>query len=161
MLRWSATRSGASAARLSPSVTSTVIVSGKPRDLYRFASGRSIALTYVAAVVPASSTLYGTLTCMIAASACGVHALIVASADSFVGCGGFAEKPIRNVRAGSELFVCGPEVAFLHDASAARASGQMAREPVIPLPPERVTEGKLEWLSRASRRFKISRRPGD
>jgi hypothetical protein len=80
------------------------------------------------AVVPVRSDLYGTLTCMIAASACGVHALIVASADSFVGCGGFAEKPMRNVRAGSEGFACGPDGLFLHDVSVVRARTRGAIE---------------------------------
>jgi hypothetical protein len=35
---------------------------------------------------------------------------------------------MRNVRGGSVLSVGGPEVVFLHDASAAKAIGQTVRE---------------------------------
>src|SRR5215470_6677469 len=45
---------------------------------------------------------------MIAASACFENASIVATADSFVGCGGRAENPIRNVRVANPDDDCGP-----------------------------------------------------
>src|SRR5437899_5376045 len=56
---------------------------------------------------------------MIAASACLDHASMVASADSVVGFGGFAEKPMTNVRVGRfELCVAGAAAVSLQDMSA-------------------------------------------
>ncbi len=73
--------------------------------------------------------MYGTLTCMIAASACFDHASIVASADSFVGFGGFAEKPMRNVRVGQRAdSLADLTGVFLHDVSVVRARTRGAIE---------------------------------
>jgi hypothetical protein len=55
-------------------------------------------LTYVAAVVPLRSALYGALTCKIAASARLVHASSDAKVDACVVSGGIAENPMRKVR---------------------------------------------------------------
>jgi hypothetical protein len=55
-------------------------------------------LTYVVALVPVSSALYGALTCMIAASARLVHASRDAKVALWVVSGGIAENPMRKVR---------------------------------------------------------------
>src|SRR5690349_198041 len=88
---------------------------------------------------------------MIAASAWGVHALIVASADSLVGCGGLAEKPMRNVRDGN--CDCVLVVVDLQPARPPRVNSRIARETNI----RASTVGGPRWqlrrgLERESRR---------